>query len=42
MELEEYYKTDKLNAINCYLIGVVYKERNKLNEAKEAFTKALL
>ena len=41
-ELEEHYKADRLNGLNCYLIGIVYKERNKVTEAKEAFIKALL
>ena len=30
-----------MNAFNCYLLGVIYKERNKKEEAKEAFIKAL-
>jgi tetratricopeptide (TPR) repeat protein len=42
MELEEHYRANNLNGLNCYLIGVIYKERNKITEAKEAFTKALL
>lgn len=41
-EIEEHYKCDRLNGINCYLLGVVYKERNKPAEAREAFVKALL
>jgi len=41
-ELEEHYRADRLNGLNCYLIGVIYKERNRAAEAKEAFIKALL
>lgn len=40
-ELEELYKAKNLNALNCYLLGVVYKERHKKQEAKDAFIKAL-
>ena len=40
-ELEELYRTKNLNALNCYLLGVIYKERNKKQEAKEAFIRAL-
>lgn len=40
-ELEELYKAKNLSALNCYLLGVVYKERNKKQEAKDAFIKAL-
>ena len=28
-ELEEFYKTKSLDALNCYLLGLIYKERNK-------------
>lgn len=41
-ELEEHYKADRLNGINCYLLGVIYKERSKRAEAKEAFARSLL
>jgi hypothetical protein len=41
-ELEEHYHAGHLNGINCYLLGVIYKERNKTTEAKEAFVKALV
>lgn len=41
-EMEEHYRADRLNGINCYLMGVILKERNKLAEAKQAFIKALL
>jgi anaphase-promoting complex subunit 8 len=41
-ELEEFYRNDQLNGINCYLLGIIYKERNKTSEAKEAFVKSLL
>jgi hypothetical protein len=41
-EMEEHYRADRLNGINCYLMGVIFKERNKQAEAKEAFIKALL
>ena len=41
-ELEELYNSGKkLNAFNCYLLGVIYKERNKKEEAKDAFIRAL-
>ena len=40
-ELEELFKAKNLSALNCYLLGVVYKERNKKQEAKDAFIKAL-
>ena len=40
-ELEEYYNTKSLDAFNNYLLGLIYKERNKTQEAKEAFIRAL-
>ena len=42
VEMEEHFRADRLNGLNCYLMGVIFKERNKLQEAKEAFIKALL
>ena len=40
-ELEEYYTQRNLNGLNCYLLGLIYKERNKKLEAKDAFIRAL-
>jgi hypothetical protein len=30
VEMEEHFRSDRLNGLNCYLMGVIYKERNKL------------
>ena len=40
-ELEELHRTDHLNGLNLYLLGVIYKERNKREEAKQSFISAL-
>ena len=40
-EMEEFYLTRNLDGLNCYLLGLIYKERNKKQEAKEAFITAL-
>ena len=35
--MEEFYEARNLDGLNCYLLGLIYKERNKKQEAKEAF-----
>ena len=40
-ELEVLYESRLLDAFNSYLLGLVYKERNKKTEAREAFIRAL-
>ena len=40
-ELEVLFEARHLDALNCYLLGLVYKERNKKAEAREAFIRAL-
>jgi hypothetical protein len=39
--MEELYLARNLDGLNCYLLGLIYKERNKKQEAKEAFIRAL-
>jgi tetratricopeptide (TPR) repeat protein len=39
--LQQYYEKDLLNALNLYLYGVVLKEKNRKDEAKQVFLQAL-
>jgi len=39
--MDELYRSNSLNAINCYLIGIIFKEGNRKSEAREAFVKSL-
>ena len=40
-EMKDFEKNNELNAINMYLLGMIYKEQNRKQDAREIFTKSL-
>ena len=40
-DLQQYYEKDLLNGLNLYLYGVILKEKNRKDEAKQVFLQSL-